>query len=203
MIQIKIHNEYGFSLLEMILVLAIFAILVSLVFPNVWKSYYTADFISEIISLLSEMKSIRFNAMALNNYIGIIYYNVDKKWYYLVARDGNNNGIRIKDVKDGIDKIIKGPVEIISNYNTAEVAILDENIPKIPPEEGYLDPSDPVKFGKSNIFSCSYTGACSSGTIYFSSYKLKQMKAIRIFGPTAKFTLWSYDSDKGWRKGIK
>jgi len=196
----KNKKEKGFSLLEMILVVAILGILAAIVFPNAYRIYYASDFNTEVISMLSEMRAIRFTAMAQSNYIGIIFYNVASKWYYIVVKDGNDNGIRIKDISDGIDKIMKGPIECISNSKTAEVGILDSNIPQIPPEQGYLDINDPIKFGKSDIFSCSNIGTCSSGTIYFSSKQLKEMKAIRVFGPTAKFTLWSYNSEIGWSK---
>ena len=191
-------RDNGFSLMEMICILALIAFLAVFAVPSLLKLYYQSDLNTNAVALFSEMKSIKYDAIAKNYAIGIIFYAVSGKWYYLEAQDGNQNGIRLQDISDGTDPVIKGPVECSSESQTADVGVIDWSVPRIPPDTGYLDPSNPVQFGDSAIFSCSPSGTCSPGTLYLMSTRLDEMRAIRVFGPTAKFTLWRYSRDRGW-----
>jgi hypothetical protein len=76
--------------------------------------------------------------------------------------------------------------------------ILSASIPQIPPKKGFLNPVDPVQFGKSNIISFSPNGDSSSGTLYLSCRSQQQMFAIVLYGATSRLRLWKF-GNHGWQ----
>jgi prepilin-type N-terminal cleavage/methylation domain-containing protein len=190
--------EGGFTLLEALCVIALVSILAVFTMPSLLKVYYAWDLNGGAMALWAEMKSVRYNALAKNKARGMVFYAVNESWYYIEVEDGNQNGIRLQDISDGVDSIIRGPIVCNAESRTAGIGIIDGRIPEIPPDNGYLDPSNPVQFGESNIYACSPSGTCSSGTLYLMSEKVERMIALRVFGPTARMIVWQYSKERGW-----
>ncbi len=194
-------NNKGFSLIELIIVAFILSLVIAISLPSFWKFYLATCLKHQTLYFYSKMKIIRYDAISNHVSIGMVFYNVENEWYYIKVKDGNNNGIRLKDIQNGIDLIIEGPW-IVSQEKGINIGILSSNVPKIPPEKGYIDKKHPIQFGKSNIFACSSSGTCTPGTIYFMSKSINCMKAIRVYAPTSKITLWHYCKTSNWHKKI-
>lgn len=192
-------NKRGLVLIELIIIICIIGLIMGIGLPALWKLHLIMSLKSEALFFFSKMKSIRYEAITKHKSVGIVFYKVDKGWYYIVVRDGNGNGILTKDISDGIDVITEGP-NTCKQAGFAEVGVLNEYIPEIPPGEDYIDKEHPVQFGKSGIFACSSVGTCTSGTIYFMSSAVERMQAVRVYAPTSRISLWEYSYQNGWHK---
>lgn len=192
-------NKRGLVLIEVIIIICIIGLIMGIGIPALWKLHLMMGLKSEALFFFSKMKSIRYEAAAKHMSIGIVFYQVDEEWYYIVVRDGNGNGIMIRDISDGVDVIIEGP-NTCKQGGFAKVGVLNEYVPEIPPEKGYITKERPVQFGKSSIFACSSGGTCTSGTIYFMSSAIERMQAVRVYAPTSKISMWEYHSIRGWHK---
>jgi prepilin-type N-terminal cleavage/methylation domain-containing protein len=192
-------KKNGLSLIELIIVIFILSLIMAIGMPSFWRFYSAMSLKNQVSFIVSKMKTIRYEAISKHISHGILFYEVKKEWYYIIVKDGNSNGIWIEDIKNGIDKIAEGPYSC-NQEGFSKIGILNNNIPEIPPDQGYLDANKPVQFGKSGIFACSSGGSCSPGTIYFMSKSISCMQAIRVYAPTSRFSIWSYCETSGWHK---
>ena len=105
---------------------------------------------------------------------------------YSLYRDGNGNGVLSTDIAKGRDVRVAGPFELSGGAADVRVGI-NANIPAIPPDSGQLDPSDPIKFGASNMVSFSPLGTATPGTFYLAGEGLQG--AVRVTGGSARVRL--------------
>lgn len=187
----------GFSLVEMLAAMALLAVLLLFMASDLRGAERRLDFeffAREVIRLL---EVCRWKAINQRCYAGIWLHNLENTYYASLYQDGNANGIRLGDIRDGKDSCFQGPVRLERSSADIVVGILQTEVPQIPPRTGLLD-SDPIKFGRSDIISFSPNGDSSSGTLYLACHSQKQMYAIVVFGPTARWTLWKY-SNQQWQ----
>jgi len=64
---------------------------------------------------------------------------------------------------------------------------INAGVPAIPPDSGILDPSDPIRFGASNMVSFSPLGTATPGTFYLAGEGLQG--AVRVTGGSARVRL--------------
>ena len=102
---------------------------------------------------------------------------------YSLYRDGNGNGVLSVDIAKGRDERVAGPFELSGGAADVRVGI-NANVPAIPPDSGTLDPSDPIKFGASNMLSFSPLGTATPGTFYLAGSSAQA--AVRVTPGTAR-----------------
>src|SRR4030095_2603416 len=123
------------------------------------------EFAREVVALL---ETCRWKAMNERSYAGAIVTEQANVHYVSLYLDGNGNGIRTADVLSGKDTKFRGPFRMDKVSGAIGTAILNASLPELPPKKGYLDPAEPIQFGKSNIISFSPKGDSSSGTLFLS-----------------------------------
>jgi hypothetical protein len=84
---------------------------------------------------------------------------------YSIYIDGNHNGVLSADIASGRDRRIAGPRPLDADAAGVRVGI-NPDVPAIPPDSGILDPTDPIRFGRSNMLSFSPMGTATPGTFY-------------------------------------
>jgi hypothetical protein len=107
-------------------------------------------------------------------------------WRLSIYADGNHNGVLASDIALGIDKRVSGPRQLTTGSGDVQVAI-NPGTPAIPPDSGTLDPTDPIRFGASNMLSFSPLGGATPGTFYLAGPYAQA--AVRVTPATARVRL--------------
>jgi hypothetical protein len=146
--------------------------------------------------MVSAMRSVRHRAIAQSRNHGLIFTCVGEDWEYALHADGDGDGLRTRDVRRGIDPRLEGPRRISDRHPGVRPGFLSlRRIRRIPPARGFLrDLSDPVRFGRSDLISCSSRGRCSSGTLYLTDGHRGQW-AVVLYGVTGRIRVLRYDPE--------
>jgi prepilin-type N-terminal cleavage/methylation domain-containing protein len=195
---IRSNTSSGFSLLELLVVLAVVSLIVCLNTTDLLGAQRQRDFEQFAREMVALLETCRWKALNERSYAGAIVEEQENVRYVSLYLDGNGNGIRTADVQAGKDYRFRGPVRMEKGSQDIATGILNESIPELPPKKGFLNPDDPVQFGKSNIISFSPKGDSSSGTLYLACRSQQQMFAVVIYGATARLRLWKY-SNHEWQ----
>jgi hypothetical protein len=105
--------------------------------------------------------------MAIRNnvYTAIRFERGEAGADFSVYTDGNRNGVRSRDIEEGIDARVAGPLPLEGHAPGVRLGILPD-LPAPPPEEGRLEGDDPIRFGRGEILSFSPLGTSTPGTYY-------------------------------------
>lgn len=148
-------------------------------------------------------RQLRYQAIASASCRGVVFRaGDDGKVVFVVAEDGNGNGIRRSEVEDGTDPVVDGPVSLAARHGGVTFGIHStEPVPVLPPGSGQLqNPGDPIRFGSSDLVSFTPRGTSSSGTLYLLSSR-GRMRAVRIYGVTGRIRVWDYVPARGtWER---
>lgn len=97
-----------------------------------------------------------------------------------VVQDGNNNGVRSRDVDLQIDRQIEAPIMLSDLFPGVEIGLTP-----------HTPGSDAVQLGGSNILSFSPHGTASSGSVYVRGRDGTQW-VVRVLGATARSRVLRY-----------
>ncbi|MGH9888920.1 MAG: hypothetical protein ACREBE_25530, partial [bacterium] len=113
---------------------------------------------------------------------------------YAVYMDGNHDGVRTKDIQDGIDRRVGWDERLRDHFTGVEFGA-QPGLPAVdagsPPPGG-----DPIRLGASNMASFSSMGTSSSGSVFIRSRRNAQY-VVRIFGTTATVRVLKFDQRTG------
>ena len=179
-------NERGHTLLELVAVLATLFIMASLGLPYLKAYSVEAHLIGAGRVFKGEFLRARSIAVRTGAYSAIRFEPGPGGPSYSIYVDGNYNGVLSADIASGKDRRVAGPILLNAGASDVRVGI-NPNVPNIPPETGYLDPEDPIRFGPSNILSFSPLGTATPGTFYLAGETLQA--AVRVTGGSARVRL--------------
>jgi prepilin-type N-terminal cleavage/methylation domain-containing protein len=159
-------NERGRTLLEMVFVLALILILASIFMPGLRAYSQEVQLMGAAQSFRGQFREAYSIAIAKNVQTAIRFETgPGGAPAYSIYVDGNHNGVLSVDIAAGRDLRIAGPRPLDAGLAGVRVGI-NANVPAIPPDSGTLDPTDPIRFGRSNMLSFSPMGTASPGTFY-------------------------------------
>lgn len=190
---------HGFSLPEVLLGLALLGILITISVPLVADTVarerlHAAGWETAIL-----LRGLRQQSVSERTGFGLRFVRSGGSWSYCLYRDGNGNGIRTADILSGKDPLVRGPENPGMQHEGIRFGLPEGQIPQVPPGSGpILDPSDPVKFGGSDIIGFSPSGSISSGTLYLTDGR--RVLAVVVYGPTGRIRSFRFDPEAGWRQ---
>jgi hypothetical protein len=179
-------SERGHTLLEMVAVLATLLITASLGLPYLKAYSVEAHLIGAGRVFKGEFLRARSIAVRTGAYSAIRFEPGPGGSSYSIYVDGNHNGVLNADIASGQDRRVAGPIPLNAGASDVRVGI-NPGVPNIPPETGYLDPKDPIRFGPSNILSFSPLGTATPGTFYLAGETLQA--GVRVTGGSARVRL--------------
>ena len=151
----------------------------------------------------SERRLRRSQAVGRANAVGIALRRRGATWFVSAHEDGDGDGIRTDDMNRGIDRRIGDVQRFDDRYGEASPGFLPdlESLRSPPPVSQLLaDLDDPVRFGRSDVISCGPRGTMTSGTLYMTDGRERQL-ALVVYGATGRLRLWEYDAARGaWRR---
>lgn len=195
-------SEKGFQLLELLVVLALVGLLSALVLPAFFSAWTGA--VGELAAqeVASTLRAVRVLSNLRGERLGVKFWvreNGQVTWQ--VHRDGDGDGIRMEDIRSGVDPAIS-PLRELQHFG-----------PKVrfgfPPGRPPRDPdrprnrldrlNDPLRFNRSDIASFSPFEGATPGTAYVTD-SAGRLWAVRVTGRTGRIRILRYDTvSERWR----
>jgi prepilin-type N-terminal cleavage/methylation domain-containing protein len=175
-------NDKGFSLLETVVVIGLILVVAAFAAPAI-KAYSVQ---SHILGAGRQFKWEFMKARSVAVRSGVqtaIRFEVsaDGQDQYSTYSDGNGNGVLSADIESGVDYRISGPLPLAGGAPGVRVGIL----PGLKDPDGQpLEPTDPIRFGRSNMLSFSPFGTASPGTFYLAGEGVQG--AVRVTPGSAR-----------------
>ena len=181
-------RDDGFSMVEVLIVATLVIVMAGLAVP-VTTATIDAGRVRQAAGFASSrVRFTRQQAVFGNRSFALVFDEAGGRWMFRVCHDGNHNGIRRVDISAGIDPCFEGPHDIESMFKGTRGAV----DPTIKGPAGEPGSPDPVRFGRSNLFSCSIGGSCTAGSLYLQSPGGIQY-AIRVSGITGRTRVLRYN----------
>ena len=191
--------KHGISLIEIVMILAVIAVTLAVsvpAFDNLLSRHALVCVSHEFHGALRRCRQI---AVTKNRYYGIKFIFVNGELLYGVFEDGDGDGLRTRDMEEGVDPMIKPYTTMQLAHGKIRPGLLHPDIPDIYDGGPIHNPNDPVKFGRGNICSFSPLGACTPGTLYLTD-GVDLQAAVRIYGTTAMSRIMIYTEGRGWHR---
>ena len=180
-------NERGHTLVEMLTVVAILVIFGTLSAPHIRAYSAEVHLLGAGQVFRGEFRKARSMALTRGVNTALRFEAADGGgWTLSTYADGNRNGVRSAEIVAGIDRRVTGPRQLTTGSGDVRVAI-NPGTPAIPPDRGPLDPTDPIKFGQSNMLSFSPLGTATPGTFYLAGAHAQA--AVRVTPGTSRVRL--------------
>jgi len=176
-------HERGLTALELVVIAAVLLILTAVTLPSYRVYVARSRLMGAARVFQGEFLRARSVALKLNVYTAMRFeYRADGVFYSLYV-DGNRNGVRSHEIARGVDRKLSGPYRLDAGVHGVRVGILP-GLSAPPPEYGPLDPSDPIRFGRSDMLSFSPRGTATPGTFYLAGDEMQA--AVRVTGGSAR-----------------
>ena len=180
----------GVSLIELLLVVALVVTTTVMAVPLTARAIDDSRVRSAAGFLAGRLRAARQQAVAGNRSVALVFDRVGPRWVFRLCSDGNDNGVRRADIAGGHDVCI-GTTQVSDLFPGTGFG-LDHGLPAIDDPGGN---EDGVRFGASDIASCSPLGTCSPGTLYVRGARGPQY-AVRVAGMTGRTRVLSYDTGR-------
>jgi hypothetical protein len=179
-------NERGHTLVEVLVVVAILMLTAVVSLPHVRAYALEAELVGAGQVFKGEFRRARSVAIARSMQTALRFENEGEAIYLSTYVDGNFNGVLAADIRRGVDTRISGPVRLTTGSAQVRVGI-NEGVRAIPPETGFLDTRDPIRFGAGNMLSFSPLGTATPGTFYLASPR--RQAAVRVTAGNSRVRL--------------
>jgi hypothetical protein len=144
-------------------------------------------------------RRLRYRAVSEGRHYGVLFERGVEGWSWSVYRDGNGNGMRARDIRNGRDEHVEGPWRMGERWGGLELGIPRVDPPLgPPPSNDDLEDGDPVRFGRSDLVSFSPRGTSSSGTLYLRGGE--RSWAVVLYGPSVRVRFWERRGEQWVRR---
>ena len=191
-------SRRGYSLVEVLTLL----VLLLAVFLFTLISYSRIGNANVVKVAAREFSSLiylyRYKAVRERRSFGIKFQQTKTGYSYRVYGDGDDDGIRQRDIEEGVEELVEGPYVFGDKHHGARPLIPEPwPVPAPPPSrEGIKKPWDAVKFGAYDTLVITPRGTSNGGSIYISDGE-ERLWAVVIMGSTMRLRLWEYDRGVG------
>jgi hypothetical protein len=138
----------------------------------------------------TRMQRARMEAITRDREVALAFTQVAAGYLFTVCLDGNRNGVRTNEIRNGTDPCIGTPERLSDHFAGVEFGVQ----PALPPVDVGSDPpgKDPIKLGASSLASFSSAGTATSGSVFILGRRHTQY-VVRIFGATARVRVLRFD----------
>ncbi len=192
---------HGWTLIELLAVLTVAGLAIVAAAPTGARMRSEARMAAAVREISVTLQALRWRSVSSRRGQGLWFRESAGTWSWVEVEDGNGNGLRIAELRAGIDRIRSGPRRVDSREGGVRLGLPEDlPVPRVPPGQGWLDPrAGPVRFGPSRLVAFGPTGSASSGSLYLVDGD-RGLSAIVLFGPTARVRVVRFDRDRGeWR----
>lgn len=188
----------GYTLIELILVLAIAAITWALVMPSLGQ--WAGDLRLRLAAqqMASVLRAARGYAVLHNARVAVRLTTDDNgEVFYALYRDGDGDGVRTADVRSGADPEVWAPRPMSFHSGGIRFGFPPGRPPRHPsnPRQRLTRLDDPIRFNRSDLASFSPQGTATPGSLYLTDSQ-HRLAAVRVFHRSGKVTVLVYDQEK-------
>jgi type II secretory pathway pseudopilin PulG len=176
----------GYSLLEMVVVMALFMLLCAVAAPALKAYSVDAQLLGAARQFKEQFLFARSLAVLSNRSTAIRFETVEGVTTFSLYEDGGFNGVLATEIAKGVDRRVRGPFLLTGGAPEVRVGI-NEGVVAIPPDRGTLTTDDPIRFGRSNMISFSPLGTASPGSFYLATRY--EQAAVRVSPGSAKVSV--------------
>jgi type II secretory pathway pseudopilin PulG len=183
----------GFSAIQMLITMAIAVVVSALAVP---LTAHTVDSVRARHAaglLATRLRLARQQAITTGRTTAVVFDTTAAGgWTIGVYQDGNGNGVRRVEVASGIDRRLVAPVELANLVPGTAIRVAGD----IPGPDGEAPSARSVRFGPSQMASCTPLGGCTPGTVFVRSSRGDQF-AVRLGNMTGRARVLHYEGGSG------
>lgn len=180
----------GFTLYELLVSTGLLLVLGAIAVPRLtdaldhWRARNAASFVASRVALT------RMHALQRNAIVGI-RFETDNGFIRMQSyQDGNGDGIRARDISDGIDVPVLPPERLDQLFPGVQFGFLDDG--EMVDGTGAGAGTDPIRVGTARILSCTPDGTSTAGTLYLRGRKGWQY-AVVTAGATGRTRVLQFE----------
>ena len=159
------RRQGGYSLIDVLVSLTFVGLLAAWTAPIAARVVADANTAAAAREFALLFHAMRWRSVSENRTVGLFFEQVAGLWQWWEVDDGNGNGLRTAEVRNGTDPKRSGPHRVANAHRGVRLGFpVAGPLPEIPPRRGALSVSDPVRFGRSDLISFNSRGRSSSGT---------------------------------------
>ena len=187
----------GYSLVELLLVLAIASVVMAMAVPVLDRAADTADAAAAARYVAGVVARARFDA-ARQQRTRALRFSPGPAIVFTVAADGDGDGVNAADVATGIDQVVRAADRLEEHFPRASFRVAG-GMPAIDEARVLTSADDPIRLGSADQLTLGPLGTATSGTVYIASRGGAQF-AVRIAGVTGRARVLRYDpGQRTWR----
>jgi hypothetical protein len=186
------------SLVEAAVVFAIAAVVLTVALPRFGETHRAAALAGAARQIHGLLFRCRAIAIMKQQAHGLVFERrEDGSWRCFIARDGDGDGIRRRDIQRLVDPIVSEVV--FFEAGAAGLGILRSEYVPDPSGRGRLrgNLSDPVRAGRGDIVTFTRRGTATPSSLYFTDHS-SRMRVLRVYGATGRAVQLVWKS--GWTK---
>ena len=192
------RHQAGWSLVEALVALTVAGLLLAWTAPIAARVVADARTSAAAREFAVLFYALRWRSVSENRHVGLYFERSGAAWQWWQVGDGNGNGLRTAEVRNGVDPKRSGPHRLGTGVRFGFPA--GGPIPRIPPRRGLLSGSDPVRFGRSDLISFGPRGRSSSGTLYLTDGR-QRLYGVLLYGAATRIRVWRWDrEERRWRR---
>jgi hypothetical protein len=187
------------SAVELVATLALAVLGVVALAPSAMRLHGRARASAAARLLAQQLHGLRWASVAASCGAGALFTrDVTGRWSWVVVTDGNGNGVRLSEVRSGVDPRRSGPHDLGSESGGAQLGFPGSGpFANIPPASGVIQRlDDPVKFGSSDLVAFTPLGTSSTGTLYVTDGR-HALFAVVLYGRSGRVRVWRWDDTEG------
>jgi Tfp pilus assembly protein FimT len=164
----------GVTLIDLVFACAVVCVACAVAIPHTLSTIERSRAVAAARYLASRMALARAQAVSRSTTIALRFLEAPAGVTITVIQDGNQNGVRTRDIELAIDRPIDEPVTLSDLFPGVEIGLTAQT-----------PGSDPVQLGASNILSFTPHGTASSGSVYIRGRDGTQW-VVRVLGATGR-----------------
>jgi Tfp pilus assembly protein FimT len=174
----------GYAFVDVLFVTALVGVVLAMAAPNLTagldavRTRAAGRYLTAQMALARTQAAIRSAAVALRFESDAAGVSVS------VVADGNGNGVRTREIDEGVDRVVVAPVRLEHLFPGVTIggpAGSDESA---------------VRLGSSTLLTFTPSGTSTSGTVYLTG-RGGSRSAVRVLGATGRVRLLRYESGSG------
>jgi prepilin-type N-terminal cleavage/methylation domain-containing protein len=189
----------GQTLIELLVVLLILAIAAVIACNSFIGVLRRAALRSTAIGIGRLLERVQLEAAALSHQRGLRFFQTADGWSYAIYEDGDDDGVRLKDIAAGIDILVEGPYPLMDRLSIVRIGVPASPVPH--PDTGKFFPStaSAVNFNQTSMCSFAPDGDGTPGSIYVITGARGEAAMIRSSGNGGRIrTLFYGLQGEGW-----
>jgi hypothetical protein len=186
--------DRGAALIEVLFAAALAVTTSALAVPLVRGSIDELRTATAARYVAGRVSAIRVEAVRRSKPVALRFDPVDGDYQFAPFGDGNGNGVRSAEIRDGVDPVL-GAFERLGERFPG---VRFELGPGVPDADGQpAGGLDGVRIGSARLLTMSSDGTATSGTLYIRGRRGQY--AVRVLGATGRTRMLQYQSrDRTW-----